>query len=412
MSRILLIGGNFKNKGAEAMALTALAELHARYPGAELVLASYAKRENLAYGPHPLSGAKGVSWRLIPNTRSPLKALWLLLAILLPGPRQRWALDRDLYLQVLAGSDLVVDISGYALTSQRPPLRQLVYAFEVLSAGLLRVPFVAMTQAMGPFDGWLSPALGRFCLRRIALLNIRGSRSEALVRTLEPNLGERLQRCADSAYLFPATAAEQARPLLPAPEPGVPRIGLVPNINIYQRSKPLGPDSPYLGALVALCDQITEALGGEVAFVCHEAYEGRQDDAWILDQVLPHCRHPERIHRVEADHPAALLKAVLGELDFLVASRFHSLVAAISMGVPFLGVGWSHKYQELVEEAGVADSVCDGRNLAAADLLRHFDAAWGARDANRARLKAVGPQLKASARAAYDRMRERWPLEA
>jgi hypothetical protein len=60
MMNILLIGANFKNKGAEAMALTAIRELSERFPSAHFTVASYAAREALPYGEHTLTIRMGV----------------------------------------------------------------------------------------------------------------------------------------------------------------------------------------------------------------------------------------------------------------------------------------------------------------------------------------------------------------
>jgi colanic acid/amylovoran biosynthesis protein len=45
-----------------------------------------------------------------------------------------------------------------------------------------------------------------------------------------------------------------------------------------------------------------------------------------------------------------ILKRYLGTALFVVGSRFHALVSALSQGVPVLAVGWSHKYEALLSD--------------------------------------------------------------
>lgn len=39
----------------------------------------------------------------------------------------------------------------------------------------------------------------------------------------------------------------------------------------------------------------------------------------------------------------------------VIGSRYHSLVAALSCGVPCIAIGWSHKYAELMAECDSDD---------------------------------------------------------
>jgi colanic acid/amylovoran biosynthesis protein len=45
-----------------------------------------------------------------------------------------------------------------------------------------------------------------------------------------------------------------------------------------------------------------------------------------------------------------ILKRYLGTSLFVVGSRFHALVSALSQGIPVLAVGWSHKYEALLAD--------------------------------------------------------------
>jgi polysaccharide pyruvyl transferase WcaK-like protein len=63
----------------------------------------------------------------------------------------------------------------------------------------------------------------------------------------------------------------------------------------------------------------------------------------------------ERIERPDrvlfADHELSSqdLRYLIGLCDFFVTSRFHAMVSSLAVGVPCLVIGWSHKYQEVLE---------------------------------------------------------------
>lgn len=405
---ILLIGANFRNKGAEAMALTALEELHKRYPRCKLLMASYAKAETVAYGEHPYRIDDGETWTLLRNPRNFLRPL-ILLTAMIPGLRS-WALRRDLYLQLFGGCHLVVDISGFALSSQRPYVRQLVYALEVTTARWLGVPMVAMTQAFGPFDSSISRAIARYCLNSIDLVIARGEQSYKYAGALMNTSSGKLIQCADSAYLFSAEdSTEVIAPRLPSQATKRRRIGVVPNVNILRSRVEAPSDGQYLDALVQLITHLTGNLDADVLLVCHECYPGELDDDWVAREVISRTAESARISHVAASQSAAALKAVIGGLDFVIASRFHSVVAAASTGTPFLAVGWSHKYHELVEEIGLTNAVCEGRGMSGDALVERFEQSWSARGVNRNRLTVEREKLRARAMVAFDEIEKRWP---
>jgi colanic acid/amylovoran biosynthesis protein len=93
----------------------------------------------------------------------------------------------------------------------------------------------------------------------------------------------------------------------------------------------------------------------------------------------------------EADPRA--LKGVIGGAGFVVSSRYHGCVNALSQAVPCLGTAWSHKYAALFDEFGMRDCLLSSSDTDAA--FRVLDAALGSCDALAARLAAARPALEA-----------------
>ena len=410
MSKILIIGGSFRNKGAEAMVLTCVRELRARYPQAEIVVASYVGTDDMPFGMQVVPESPGETFVLIPTGRDPARPLRVLAARILPASFGPFALRGDEYLRHFAGSSFVVDVSGFALSDQRSLLRQLVYAFEVLTADSLHVPFVALTRAFGPFRRRASRLLAQYCVQHMSMLFVRGPESAKHLAGLRARFPENVTRCSDIAYLFEPAEKRHADALLPPREATQPLVGIILNANVYLRRSPHGEANPYVRTLASVCDEVTECLQGHVVLLCHESHPDRdKDDREIAAMVRRVSANQARVHIIQPCHRAAVLKAVLRALDFVVASRFHGLVASISLSVPFLAAGGSHKYQELVDETGLEGVVLDGRHLEPEELVEHFRSAWERRQQLRSSLGTVTRQLKASAEVPFVGLRERWP---
>jgi polysaccharide pyruvyl transferase WcaK-like protein len=67
------------------------------------------------------------------------------------------------------------------------------------------------------------------------------------------------------------------------------------------------------------------------------------------------------------------LKNKIARCEFIVASRYHSCVAALSAGVPLLVVGWHHKYDELLNYYDQKEWIISSDNCKSIDLSSKFD---------------------------------------
>ncbi len=107
----------------------------------------------------------------------------------------------------------------------------------------------------------------------------------------------------------------------------------------------------YLDFLQAAVDSAI-AAGNRVHILVHEG----EKDANIARDLNARLSKPLDI----VDLPSTLqTKALIGKAKFVIGSRFHGIVSALTAGVPPLVVGWSHKYEELLSDYGIPDSIVD-----------------------------------------------------
>ncbi|MDZ7901592.1 MAG: polysaccharide pyruvyl transferase family protein [Rheinheimera sp.] len=57
---------------------------------------------------------------------------------------------------------------------------------------------------------------------------------------------------------------------------------------------------------------------------------------------------------MQIDDPLAL-KQFIGGAQLVISSRFHGAINALSQAVPCITTSWSHKYQQMMADFGVAD---------------------------------------------------------
>lgn len=277
---------------------------------------------------------------------------------------------------------------------------------------------VSAPQSFGPFDEEPDSELSRDVrdvLREMDLICVRDAISASHLQALAPDLvQEKLRLVPDWAFLYEVESRHPISEVLERKglrleDRSTPLVGLSLNRQVYDRV-PSYLDT--MGEVVGLFRR----MGARVVLIPHEHGRFGQDEK--DDQFL--CEHlgeragvvaltrRQRLSREEETAFIEEVEAVLGSLDFLVASRFHAAVRGLSESVPTVAISWSHKFEQLIKTVGVSfdPHVVSLEELqrAAHDagILGKLEAAWRGRDETRALLQRSVPSLKAQVSRHFD----------
>jgi colanic acid/amylovoran biosynthesis protein len=324
----------------------------------------------------------------------PLAALWAFLHWLRlpPGP-----LRRNPVLAALHRSDVLIDLGGISFSDGRTI--ELVYnAACVLPALLLRKRVVKYSQAMGPFETALNRSLAKALLPRMALNVARGRRTLSYLQDLGL---EDVPVCADAAFSMEEAGTPVARDALPALERfGGRRIVGVSASSVVQRyCQRRGIDYPQV--LAGFADQAIQR-GYGVWLIAHSVRRsgkaGRTNDVDTCQAVYDLLRDRRYCQLIVEDHDPRTLRSIVGECDFLVASRFHAMVSSLAKGVPTIATSWSHKYAEVLEMFQLGEWTVGHEALTSAALWDRFRQLAASEDAVRRQIARHLPDVVASSR--------------
>jgi len=107
----------------------------------------------------------------------------------------------------------------------------------------------------------------------------------------------------------------------------------------------------YVALLKASAQRVIRS-GLIVYVLLHTDEEG---DLAIASEVVNDL--PKGKVKLVEEKDALKIKDIIGNSEFVIGSRYHSLVAAFSKGVPSVCMGWSHKYDMLYRDFGVGEFV-------------------------------------------------------
>jgi polysaccharide pyruvyl transferase WcaK-like protein len=422
---IIISGAGFRSKGAEAMLRTVQTALAGRLEGARFSLWRCPPAEaRLAAD----AGLVPLSW---PGDRHdmPTRALgklgvglppWAVRELLRgdraalvrrrPGVSDALSLASRRYLERTCDSiEAVIDVSGFAYgdawSAARMGWNRPLLAYCVTHG----VPMLYLPQAWGSFT---QPDIREAARRMLAAPGTAFfSRDPQSSRYLEELLGRSAGSIAshpDIAFGFRGGTPEQGAQVLRTMGCGLERpiVGIAPNMQVYRRTAGEGAANVYvqqLRQLVAHCLQ-----RGEVDVVLQasetEVAGAALDDRYLCGVIAASVNRPDRCYLASERLTAGQTAALVSRFDYLVGSRFHSLVLGLSQGVPSMAIGWSHKYHGLLSLFDLEYAVHEAQRLDADALVATFERGWAERQAAARRIRDTAALLRTEVEELFDQI--------
>lgn len=381
----VIAGTLYGNRGAQAMTETVIGWVREQDPTATFHLFTYYPTEDrdllspdAAHVTVHSSTPKALVTRLL------VQPLLIALLARVVGRRRalRWA-PADV--RAIGESSALVDVAGVSFVGGR----ERFLPFNILTlwpAWVLGVPVVKMSQAVGPFDGRVNRAAAALVLPRVTALWARGERTYDHVAGTPALASVPLMRGDDIAFahrdefaLTDEPGKEALADVLAAiarrrDMPGVRAVvGLCPSSVVAVRSRASGGD--YENVLTGVVRSLASAGVQVVLFpnatrAADPAGE-RNNDLPLIRRVLSAVGPVDgpAPFATDLDLSATSIKAVIAACDAVVVSRFHAMVGALSLAVPVVVLGWSHKYVEVMSRFGQEERVSDYKTLSTDDIV-------------------------------------------
>lgn len=318
-------GANFVNKGATKMLDVTIGELRNRIPGVELVVDS-ANSDIMEREARGLT-CYGVSrfWMSKPQP------LFRTMTTLQASPLSRPSLN-DI--------NGFVDVSGFAYSSQwgEKPVANIAFLTDKMRRANKRIIF--LPQAFGPFSTPTIQAGMKRIVENADLIYARDAQSFENLASLTGSAPANLKQAPDlTLFHGPEWTAADSRSKTAL---------IVPNTRMMDQGRNTWSIDAYVGYMSTVAAHLKVA-GFKITFLVHDTEGG---DAELVRKITADSPHD---YAISNDTDPWAIKEVISRSSLLIGSRFHALAAALSVGVPAIAVGWSHKYGELLRSFGQED---------------------------------------------------------
>jgi colanic acid/amylovoran biosynthesis protein len=317
-----------------------------------------------------------------------------------------WAIIRRLFginvtqllnegeLRKFAEADIVVDVGyGDSLTDTYGKIQFVLTFYPLLFSVLLGKPFIIYPQSLGPFQSRLIRFLAKIVLNKAVSITAREEITRKYLRKIGVNRPA-IYVTGDVAFVLGTAPYKRTEEILfkeGIREIGNPFIGMSISqfINLrYDNWR----DNRYIMLMTRLVDYLTDKLGATVVLVPHVTAPGIvENDRVVGNLVLTKAKNKNKIIQLADEYTAKEYKGIIGQMDMFIGSRMHANIAAISMQVPTIAIGYSHKTSGIMNMVGLSEYVCDFRTITFDELISKVDKMWREREKI---IKEMTPKIK------------------
>jgi len=372
MKKISIIGATvIGNRGAESMLGATIGRIKDKHPDAVFYVYSYYPEEDKLL----LSDSD-----IIVHSSTPIS----LVAILFPFSILLGffnLLKLNIFKKILpksvrdlSDSDVLIDLAGVSFMDGRTTF----LPFNIMTiwpAMLLGTPVVKFAQGLGSFKQFATKVSAKLFLPRCNQVFARGEITENYLNEFFPTKSN-YQPAGDVAFshikgdsLAPENESYSDNVLeilssLQNKKNNV--IGFCPSSVVYSKSLTSGID--YVGVFVEVIEKLLQNKSNSIFLFPNATREKnmeklRNNDLSVIQKIvkklLENGVSEEKIVYIDKDINTDSIKSMIEYCDVTIVSRFHAMIASLSLVKPVMVLGWSHKYLEVMKQFDMQQWVVD-----------------------------------------------------
>jgi len=131
----------------------------------------------------------------------------------------------------------------------------------------------------------------------------------------------------------------------------------------------------YISYLAKFIDRLIEEYNYKVLFIPHVLLS-YNNDLQICEDIYKELKNKDAINIVNDCYNAAVLKAIMSKLKFVISFRMHAAIGALSMNIPVICWSYNDKFEGIIgEKLGLSDYVINIRQCNIKDGIKKLQIA-------------------------------------
>lgn len=219
------------------------------------------------------------------------------------------------------------------------------------------MPVIILPNSFGPFETKFSRWLTRFVLKRCTFVSTREAQSQNVLETLIPNLAYQFP---DMAFLLKVNSADRDWASEELKKLRVKTDGSAVGFTMRPwrfpgKSSPKAAYENYLESMAGFILHIRQQ-GLQPVLFAHVRGPGKHEtDRFALEACQRRLPDDPPI-LVDSEYNCIQMKALYSHLGYMVGTRFHSCIFALSQGVPALAISYQgNKASGIMADMGLPE---------------------------------------------------------
>lgn len=350
MKNVVIVGTGSNNKGAQAMLFTSVDQIRRKFPSANICLLNTEAFE-ISNEEKKLYKFEILPWNL--DIIISLLGFWSKFFI----TNNKYESQIKNIENVLKNADCILDLSGYVLSSQVGGLASIKYMLNIVLAKKYSIRYYILPQSIGPFDYSLKHRAILYPLFKLYLkypekIFVREKEGMKHVKKFRKDNIEKScdivlhNRGYELAHIFTNNFHLKNMQIEPN------SVGIIPNTRVFK----VANDEEIYSIYYSLINRLINAQ--KTVYLLKYSI----GDLKRCEKIKGFFQDNEKVKLIINDFNPIELENIIKQFEFVIASRYHSLVHAYRNGIPALVIGWASKYFELMENFNQLDYFFDVRS--------------------------------------------------
>jgi len=244
-------------------------------------------------------------------------------------------------MHALQQADLVVPVGGGYLRSKESlisTVNLILLLYPLYLAKILNKPVMLFSQSLGPFSNGFENALVTFVLNKVDLILVREHKTKTKLEKMGVN-PKLMISSADAGFIFDITPAKQRLPKGLLPRTQRKLVGLTARKWLAPKEQ-----AQFETEVANFIRWLVNDLKHEVVFIPQVTSSMFEDDDFlVMKRIQKKIRKVKHVTYLYDQYTHHELKALYTHLDYMVGTRFHSVIFALTSLVPAMAIEYEHK---------------------------------------------------------------------